>query len=198
MLDRIHGKLIEKKVHYIVVDVHGLGYAINVPMSTLNRLPEVGDTITLYTHFVVREDSHSLYGFWSLIDRKLFRDLIKVNGVGPKLGLAILSSMDAATFVKSVLDDNTAYLTKLPGVGAKTAQRLVVEMKDRLNKTWVGEEFSYETNVISGAKEEAIEALLALGYKTKEATKVVNSIKLEGASSEEIIRAALQKIAVIS
>lgn len=132
MIGRIRGKLLEKQAPELLVDVNGVGYEIQAPMTTIYLLPALGETVELFTHLVVREDAHLLFGFASLRDRTLFRALIKVNGVGPKLALTILSGMDAQDFVRCVRDDDTAGLVRLPGVGKKTAERLLIEMRDRL------------------------------------------------------------------
>ncbi|HSB97665.1 MAG TPA: Holliday junction branch migration protein RuvA, partial [Spongiibacteraceae bacterium] len=132
MIGRIRGKLLEKQAPELLVDVNGVGYEIQAPMTTIYQLPALGETVELFTHLVVREDAHLLFGFASLRDRALFRALIKVNGVGPKLALTILSGMDAQDFVRCVRDNDGAGLVRLPGVGKKTAERLLIEMRDRL------------------------------------------------------------------
>lgn len=202
MIGKITGILIDKKPPFLLIDVNGIGYEVSAPMGTFAKLPVVGEKLSLYTHFVVREDAHLLYGFDTEIDRRLFREVIKVSGIGPKTGLAILSSMDTKSFVRHIIDNNSAYLTKLPGVGKKTAERLVVEMKDRFKSGWQDlfstmdvDEMSFVVN--TGAVEEALEALMSLGYKQKEASKVIAKIKVSNLSSEEIIKAALQSLATV-
>ena len=135
MIGRLQGVILVKQAPEIVIDVNGVGYEVQVPMTTIYQLPEVGKSVTLHTHFVVREDAQLLYGFAELRERSLFRTLIKVNGVGPKLALTILSGIESDDFVRCVRDGDTASLVRLPGVGKKTAERLLVEMKDRL-KDW--------------------------------------------------------------
>lgn len=197
MIGRVTGTLLEKQAPHILLDVGGLGYEVQVPMTTLFELPEVGSRVTLLTHFVVREDSQLLYGFLREQDRSLFRDLIKVSGVGPKMGLAILSGMDTDAFVRSVQLEDASKLVQLPGVGRKTAARLLVEMRDRV-KDWVPET---EDDAEVGAPAvnrrrvlaEAESALIALGYKPVEASKVLSALDLESVdSAEELIRLALQ------
>src|SRR6188508_2465507 len=133
MIGLIRGIIIEKQPPQLVVDVQGVGYEIDAPMSTFYQLPEAGNEVRLYTHFVVREDAHHLYGFYTSEERHLFRTLLKVNGVGPRLALTILSSIAPPEFVHSILNNDTVTLVRLPGVGKKTAERLVIEMRDKLS-----------------------------------------------------------------
>lgn len=198
MIGRIRGLLIEKQAPELLLDVNGVGYEIQAPMSTFYHLPALGEELVLHTHFVVREDAQLLYGFYDKTERQLFRTLIKVNGVGPKLALTILSGIEADDFVRSVHNSDTAALVKLPGVGKKTAERLIVEMKDRL-KDWQPEAVlsgGNEQNVGSvsdGIIADAESALIALGYKPLEASKAINAIFDESiTNSEELIRAALK------
>ena len=167
-------------------------------MSTFFNLPAVNDEVTLFTHMVVREDAQLLYGFASERERLLFRSLLKVNGVGAKLALTILSGSDVDTFARSVQDGDTASLTRLPGVGKKTAERLIVEMRDRLKE--VSSAMGLQdivtdtpTAPAGGAKNEAVEALMALGYKPAEADKMLRRFDIDGMSTEQIIRQALQR-----
>ncbi len=198
MIGRLQGVILEKQAPEILIDVNGVGYEVQVPMTTIYQLPEVGKSVTLHTHFVVREDAQLLYGFADLRERSLFRTLIKVNGVGPKLALTILSGIESDDFVRCVRDGDTASLVRLPGVGKKTAERLLVEMKDRL-KDWsidgtavTGNNAPASTN---GILAEAESALVALGYKPQEASKAiaaVNDASME--SSEALIRMALKNM----
>ena len=204
MIGRIRGKLLEKQAPELLVDVNGVGYEIHAPMTTIYQLPALGESVELFTHLIVREDAHLLYGFASQQDRALFRALIKVNGVGPKLALTILSGMDVADFVRCVRDGDTVGLVRLPGVGKKTAERLLIEMRDRL-RDWHadGAGFIDGTGASEGSAQlpargtdyllEAESALISLGYKPQEATKMIAAVKSEGASSEALIRAALKK-----
>ncbi|MCL4110731.1 UNVERIFIED_CONTAM: hypothetical protein GTU68_029794 [Idotea baltica] len=163
-----------------------------MPMSCFYELPNVGEEAIIYTHFVVREDAQLLYGFNTVKERALFREVIKANGVGPKLGLGILSGMTASQFVQSVEREDISTLVKLPGVGKKTAERLVVEMKDRL-KGW-GAAPMDSMPTVHDAEEEAVSALLALGYKPTQASKVVAQVAKDGMTSEQLIREALKSM----
>lgn len=206
MIGRLCGILLEKQPPEVLLDVAGVGYEIQLPMSSFYPLPEIGQEAIIYTHFVVREDAQLLYGFADKHERAMFRELIKVNGVGPKLALAILSGMSANQFVQCIHNDAVSALVKLPGVGKKTAERLVVEMKDRL-KNWVGADLltpeadkmafenGLENTFISGnAKDEAISALVALGYKLAIAEKVIKQVYQEGMDCEALIRSSLKSI----
>ena len=202
MIGRIRGTLVDKQPPHLVLETHGVGYEIEAPMSVFYKLPEAGQEVLLHTHFVVREDAQLLYGFSSRDERELFRTLIKVNGVGPKLGLTLLSGIEARDFVRCVQEGDSATLVKLPGVGKKTAERLIVEMKDKLDK-WqsaplfdgkpmvVGDEMA---NAAKDIEQEAVSALVALGYKPQEASKVVSKQFRDGISSEELIRLTLKSM----
>ena len=196
MIGRIRGLLIEIQPPDILLDVGGLGYEVQVPMTTLYELPQPGAEISLFTHFVVREDAQQLYGFLRERDRSLFRHLIKVNGVGPKLGLAILSGLEAESFMRAVQRDDTSTLVQLPGVGKKTAERLLVEMRDKLSE-WLLEldEPEPATGTARDIQAEAESALVALGYKPSEATRAVTAAN-DGSfdRSEDLIRRALQSM----
>ncbi|MDT8384365.1 MAG: Holliday junction branch migration protein RuvA [Gammaproteobacteria bacterium] len=199
MIGRLHGTLIEKKPPQLLLDVGGVGYEISAPMTTFYELPETGNDITLHTHLAVREDAHVLYGFLREQDRMLFRSLIKVSGVGPKLALAILSGMSADQFAGCVQTGDSSSLTRLPGVGKKTAERLVVEMKDRL-KDWQGVTFATEAAgqpvmPANAAVKDAVSALVSLGYKPQEASRMVSQVEDAALSSEEMIRLALRAAA---
>ncbi|GLQ71666.1 Holliday junction branch migration protein RuvA [Vibrio penaeicida] len=204
MIGRLRGNLIEKQPPELLIEVSGVGYEIQMPMSCFYELPNVGEEAIIYTHFVVREDAQLLYGFNTVKERALFREVIKANGVGPKLGLGILSGMTASQFVSCVEREDISTLVKLPGVGKKTAERLVVEMKDRLKGWGAGDLFTPATDAapidsapqssVQNAEEEAISALLALGYKPQMASKVVSQIAKSGMSSEELIREALKSM----
>lgn len=201
MISFLSGTLVEKAAPLLVLDVNGVGYEVQASLNTFSALPKIGGDIRLLTHFVVREDAQLLYGFADAAERQLFRTLIKVNGVGPKLALAILSGMDAAMFSRCILAADVASLTRLPGVGKKTAERLIVEMKDRLRE-WHEESASGTSQMDVGGElrvsqplmlAEAENALVSLGYKPVEASKAL--AKLDFAlieSSEDAIRAALK------
>lgn len=199
MIGRLKGTLLHKQAPALLLDVNGVGYELEAPMTTFYELPAVGSEVILHTHFVVREDAQLLYGFAREDDRRLFRALIKVSGVGPKLALALLSGMSAEEFVGCVQSDDSAALTRVPGVGKKTAERLLVEMRDRV-KEWQGEApalGSAESSPAAhpDASREALGALIALGYKPPEASRMVSAVAGEGLASEEIIRAALRAAA---
>ena len=201
MIGQIRGTLIGRQAPEILVDVGGIGYEIQVPMTTLYQLPELGQPVTLLTHFVVREDAQQLFGFAESADRRLFRELIKVSGVGPRLALTLLSGMDAADFARCLQRDDVAALVALPGVGRKTAERLLVEMRDKAGD-WL-DELSPESAAQAetgkaGAhshdqRAEAEQALVALGYKLTEAAKLIAAADAPAETpSEELIRLALR------
>jgi holliday junction DNA helicase RuvA len=200
MIGQVTGIIAEKQPPQLLVDVHGVGYEIDAPMSTFYQLPDVGQKVILFTHLVVREDAHLLYGFYTREERTLFRTLIKVNGVGPRLGLTILSSIAPEEFVRSVLHNDTISLVRLPGVGKKTAERLVIEMRDKLADWYQGEAIvTAELAQQAGrgrpqALQDAISALISLGYKQNEASRTVTKIDDGAANSEELIRRALREI----
>jgi holliday junction DNA helicase RuvA len=194
----LRGKLIHKAPPLLLLDVQGVGYEVEAPMTTFYSLPAIGTEILLHTHLVVREDAHILFGFSTEADRMMFRTLIKVNGVGPKLALTILSGQTAEEFHRCIHNNDTQALVRLPGVGKKTAERLVIEMRDRLPDLGDSSLSSIETvnstMTIANAnpKQEAISALCSLGYKPLDAAKMVQNIGVEGKSCEDIIRLALQ------
>jgi len=196
MIGFLRGKLVYKAPPFLILDVQGVGYELEAPMTTFYDLPALNEEIKLHTHLVVREDAHSLFGFSTHADRALFRTLIKVSGVGPKLALTILSGQSAEEFHRCIHDNDTVALVRLPGVGKKTAERLVIEMRDRLPD--LAESTSFNINggstisAASNPKQEAVSALCSLGYKPLDASKMVQNINAEGKSCEDIIRLALQ------
>lgn len=197
MIGRLRGILAEKRPPQLLLDVNGVGYEVEAPMSTFYQLPATGTEVTLHTHLVVRDDAHLLFGFASERERALFRNLIKVNGVGTKMALAILSGMNADSFARCVQEGDAAALTRLPGIGKKTAERLIVEMRDRL-QAWQSD--GVLPTVLSTPQQQgrdevsdAVSALMALGYKPPEASRMVGAIDAAGKNSEQIIRAALQQ-----
>ncbi|WP_070963130.1 Holliday junction branch migration protein RuvA [Vibrio sonorensis] len=204
MIGRLRGTLLEKQPPELLIEVNGIGYEVQMPMSCFYELPNVGEEAIIYTHFVVREDAQLLYGFNTVKERALFREVIKANGVGPKLGLGILSGMTAGQFVQCVEREDISTLVKLPGVGKKTAERLVVEMKDRLKGWSAGDLFTPHTDAApidvpeaegaDSAEEEAVSALLALGYKPAQASKVVSQVFKSGMSAEQVIRESLKSM----
>jgi holliday junction DNA helicase RuvA len=198
MIGRIRGLLIEKKPPFILLDVQGIGYELEAPLTTFYRLPELNTELSLYTHLLVREDGHLLFGFLTEDERRLFRALLKVNGVGARLALTILSGTGADEFASCIHTADTARLTQVPGVGKKTAERLIVEMRDRL-ADWatLPSVSSADTRAASipDAVADAISGLIGLGYKPQEASRQVHAIDTEGLTSEAIIRAALKALA---
>ncbi|RAH36654.1 Holliday junction branch migration protein RuvA [Halomonas sp. SL1] len=199
MIGRLRGTLIDKQPPWLLLDVAGVGYELEASMTTLVALPGVGEDVVLHTHLTVRDDAHLLYGFAREQERALFRALIKVNGVGPKLALAILSGMDEEAFIRCVMDDDVKSLTRLPGVGKKTAERLIVEMRDRFPH-WEAEAPAAGVAPSPGAAAEprqeplaeAEAALVSLGYKPAEAARMLTGLEEEG-STEAIIKAALAR-----
>lgn len=197
MIGRITGVLIEMRPPQIIIECNGIGYEIEAPMTTIWALPELNHTVSLYTHLTVREDAHLLYGFVSESERALFRSLLKVNGVGTKMALVILSGMDADAFAECVHAGDTARLTALPGVGKKTAERLIIEMRDRVARVEpVLRVTPTSVNArLADAAADAISGLIALGYKPHEASRFVHGVDTEGLKSEEIIRVVLKSLA---
>lgn len=197
MIGRLQGTILEKQPPSILIDVQGVGYELEASMSTFYQLPDCGENITLHTHLVVREDAQLLYGFHSLSERQMFRNLINISGVGPKLALTILSGMSAEDFSRCIMDGDSKSLTRLPGVGKKTAERLVIELKDRLEKDdsikltgAAGSTAKIERQ--SSPVNDAVSALISLGYKAQQASQMIRDVDVEDKSTEEIIRAALQ------
>ena len=204
MIGRLNGVLVEKQPPEILLEVSGVGYEVQMPMTCFYDLPKVGDNAIVYTHFVVREDAQLLFGFNNKTERALFRELLKANGVGPKLGLAILSGMSAQQFVSCVNNEDATALVKLPGVGKKTAERLVLEMKDRL-KNWGNDLFTpfsdsaviepaSDATIANNAADDAVSALVALGYKLPQAQKAVKSVSKTDMSTEVLIKESLKSM----
>jgi len=202
VIGRLRGLLIEKLPPEILIECGGIGYEVTMPMTSIYALPELKQEAIIYTHFVVREDAQLLYGFANKVERKLFRLLIKVNGVGPKLALAILSTMSADQFASCVAYDDLTAIVKIPGVGKKTAERLLIEMRDRL-KDWqsstdslAADAFSLDVQqsdtFVNNAKGDAINALVSLGYSQPQADKAIKVVFKAESSSETLIREALK------
>lgn len=198
MIGRLKGTLLIKRAPNILIEVNGVGYELEAPMTTFYDLPSEGNNVTLHTHLVVREDAHLLYGFVKESERALFRALIKVNGVGPKLAITILSGISSADFVHCVTENDVATLVRLPGVGKKTAQRLIIEMRDRLSQIdqTTSDRVSNTSQITpvlpKSETRDAIGALVSLGYKQQEADRMIQQIDTAGRLSEEIIREALR------
>lgn len=195
MIAWLQGVLLEKQAPALLLNVNGVGYELEAPMTTFYDLPAEGEQATLFVHMVVREDAQLLFGFSSRQQRELFRSLVKVNGVGPKVALAVLSTLSAQELLQCMADEDFNLLCKVPGIGKKTAQRLVVEMKDRLEKEFgdVALEQRTQGGAASNAKNDAIEALVSLGYRSADAGRVVKSLDSE-LSSEDLIRQALRTL----
>lgn len=205
MIGRLRGILLEKQAPDLLIEVAGVGYEVQLPLTSFYQLPATGIEATIYTHFVVREDAQLLYGFINQAERALFRQLIKANGVGPKLALTILSGMTAQQFVRCVQSDDVSTLVKLPGVGKKTAERLVVEMRDRLKDWGVAPNTPVTDGLVlldddaifspgQSAEQDAASALVSLGYSQLQADKAVQKVKQSGMSSEQLIKAALRSM----
>jgi len=203
MIGRLRGNLIEKQPPYLLLDVNGVGYELQAPMTTFYRLPAIGAETILHTHLSITENLHQLFGFADQRDRSLFRTLIKVNGVGPKLAIAILSGMEADDIARCVRDNNIKALTKVPGIGTKTAERLVIELRDRL-KNWdmPHSDISAHSEIKQVASDndaysESESALISLGYKPVDAAKMISAAAKQKpeAKREELIRLALRSMA---
>lgn len=183
----------------LVLDVGGVGYELEAPMGTFTDLPSIGETVSLFTHLIVREDAHQLYGFSAERERDVFRALLKVNGVGAKVALAILSGMDGDTFARCVVDGDTSSLTRLPGIGKKTAERLILEMRDRLENLPAGAKtgsgLTNDERRVSDPVTEAVSALISLGLKPPEASRRIAALESEGLPPEELVRRALRNMA---
>jgi Holliday junction DNA helicase RuvA len=191
MIGSVRGRIASKTPPQLMVDVGGLGYELEAPMSTFFHLPAVGEEVSLLTHLVVREDAHILYAFATEAERRLFRNLIKVSGVGPKIALALLSGISVEAFSRCVLNEDITALTKVPGIGRKTAERLIIEMRDRLKdpETPAG---VLPVATSASPETEAYGALIALGYRPAEATRLLKAVGPGTHSTEDLIRRALQ------
>jgi len=202
MIGRLTGILAVKHPPGLMVDVSGVGYELEAPLSTFYELPEVGQQVTLFTHLVVRDDAHLLFGFARESERRLFRILLKVTGVGAKMALAVLSGMSADDFARCIENDDVTALTRLPGIGRKTAERLIVEMRDRLDDAELraalpaapGQPAAADSGAPGDPVADATSALVALGYKPAEASRMIRGLDTRGLATEEIIRRALQAV----
>ncbi|HEY3487518.1 MAG TPA: Holliday junction branch migration protein RuvA [Gammaproteobacteria bacterium] len=193
MIGRLAGKIISKQAPSLILDVNGVGYEIDAPMSTFYVLPQPGEPAVLLIHTYVREDAINLYGFATEAERSLFRSLIRISGIGAKLALTILSGIEVGAFVRCVQSADESALVRLPGVGKKTAQRLLVEMKDRLDNIAPGLAVSARPLSAAGTPvEEAVTALIALGYKPVDASRMITAVERSGVGTEELIRMALK------
>lgn len=204
MIGRLRGTLVDKQPGDALVEVGGVGYEVDIPYTTFFRLPEPGQEVILYTHLAVREDAQQLYGFAARSERELFRLLIRASGVGPKLALAILSGLEAETFIRVVEDNDVDALVRIPGVGKKTAERLLIEVRDRIRQLENapsapgGQETVSELPGMPASRttpmEEAEAALIALGYRPQEAGRALQAVAQEGMASQELIRLALRNM----
>jgi len=195
MIGSLRGRLTSKQAPHIVVECNGVGYEIETPMSTFLDLPDIGAELFLHTHLLVREDAQILYGFSSDEERTLFRTLLKVNRVGAKMALGVLSAMSANDFRRCVEYEDTTTLSKIPGVGKKTAERLIIEMRDRIDAVAAPPGVGKAVAVEASARSEAHDALVALGYKANEVNKLIGKLDIEDKSAEDIIRQALRQAA---
>ena len=198
MIGQIKGTLVEKNPPEILVEVGGITYEILVPMSTLYQLPELGELILLHTHFSVREDAQNLYGFSDVKAKRMFRSLIRVNGVGPKMALGILSSMSVDDFVQTIQNNDTDAMIRLPGIGKKTAERLIIEMRDKLSE-WGSNEAATENSIVSRSAimKDAEIAMINLGYKPQQAARAIAQVlknNPEISDSEQLIRFSLKSM----
>ena len=205
MIGRLQGTILEKQPPDLLIDVGGVGYEVQLPLTSFYQLPAPGAEAVIYTHFVVREDAQLLYGFSSVAERSLFRQLIKANGIGPKMALTILSGLTASQFVRCVQANDISTLVKLPGVGKKTAERLLVEMRDRLKDWGIAPNTPVTDGLVlqddeaifspeQSAEQDAASALVSLGYSQLQADKAVQKVKQSGMSSEQLIKAALRSM----
>ncbi len=193
MIGSLQGKLIAKQAPLIIVECAGVGYEVETPMSTFLELPAVGTEIFLHTHLLVRDDAHALFGFSTKEEKVLFRLLLKVSGVGAKMSLAILSGMGVSDFERCVRYEDTAMLVKIPGVGKKTAERLIIELRDKIEPSPAQAIMAKAGKVVTDARSEAIDALVALGYKPAEVKRLLAKLDIEDKSAEDIIRLALRQ-----
>ena len=197
MIGFLKGRLALKQPPFLMVDVNGVGYELEAPMSTFYGLPAAGEPVALFTHLVVREDAHVLFGFGTESERRLFRGLLKVSGVGPKIALGILSGASVSDFLRIVEAEDVAMLTRIPGIGRKTAERVIIEMRDSVQKLAAPtlREGSPSSPAASSPQGEAFAALVALGYKPPEVTRLLKAADEPGLSTTEIIRRALKAAA---
>jgi holliday junction DNA helicase RuvA len=199
MIGFLKGRMAVKQPPTLLVDVNGVGYELEAPMSTFYGLPAIGESVSLFTHLVVREDAHILYGFGSEGERRLFRGLLKISGVGPKIALGILSGASVEDFLRTVEAEDVAMLTRIPGIGRKTAERVIIEMRDSVQKLKQSAPGAAQSAAALGAapsaQSEAFSALIALGYKPPEVTRLLKSADEPGLSTTEIIRRALKSAA---
>lgn len=199
MIGRLQGKLVEKQPSWVILDIQGVGYEITLPLSVFVGLPALEEQLTLWIHQVIREDANLLYGFARLEDRQLFRELIKVTGIGPKVGMAIMSAMESSALLHAIQNEDRQALTRIPGIGKKTAERLLLDLRDRL-KSWQPQQMArleLEAGVeaelpATNPRAEAESALVSLGYKLPEASRAIAAVATQGMDTQDLIRAALK------
>ena len=194
MIGSLRGHLGSKQAPWIVVECVGVGYEVETPMSTFLELPAVGSEIFLYTHLLVRDDAHTLYGFSTEDEKVLFRLLLKVNGVGARMALAILSGMGVSDFERCVRYEDTAMLVRIPGVGKKTSERLIIEMRDKIGQSPAQAIMAKAGKVVTNSRSEAVDALVVLGYKPAEVKRLLAKLEIHDKSAEDIIRLALRQV----
>ena len=193
MIGSLRGRLTHKQPPQIILECGGVGYELETPMSTFLELPELGSEIFLHTHLVVREDAQTLFGFSTAAEKSLFRTLLKVSGVGAKMGLAILSGMSVSDFQRCVEYEDSAMLVKIPGVGKKTAERLIIEMRDRIEKTTAEPGSVRKSSLRTEPRNEAFDALISLGYRANEINRLLGKLDIADKTAEDIIRLALRQ-----
>jgi len=205
MIGRLQGTLVVKQPSWIILDIQGVGYEVTLPLSVFAGLPALEEQLTIWIHQVIREDANLLYGFARLEDRQLFRELVKVTGIGPKVGMAIMSAMESSALLQAIQNEDLQALTRVPGIGKKTAERLLIDLRDRL-KAWqpqqmarleleAGVEAELEGLPVVNPRAEAEAALVALGYKLTEASKAIAAVATQGMDTQDLIRAALKGMA---
>ncbi|HEY5655473.1 MAG TPA: Holliday junction branch migration protein RuvA [Woeseiaceae bacterium] len=195
MIGSLRGKVLHKQAPQVVIECAGVGYEVEMPLPTFFELPPIGDEVFLFTHMVVREDAQNLYGFASEDERQLFRSLLRISGVGARMGLAILSAMSAGEFQRCVEQEDAAMLVKVPGVGKKTAERLIIEMRDRINRDALATRRTAPVSSTPDARSEAFNALLTLGYKATEVNRLLSQLDTKTLTAEDLIRQALKRAA---
>lgn len=195
MIGSLRGVLVSKAPPQLLLEVGGVGYEVEAPLSTCFKLPDVGAQVCLKTHLLVREDQHTLFGFSTDSERRLFRDLLKVSGIGAKIALGVLSGMTVEAFVRAVETEDVAALVRLPGIGRKTAERLVIEMRDRVRHPMLAGSLAGGGKPASEPRAEALDALVALGYKAPEARRMLDRVPESVTSTEDLLRTVLRSAA---
>lgn len=193
MIGTLRGILTAKQAPQVILECHGVGYQVETPMSTFLELPPIGQEVFLYTQLQVREDAQTLYGFSSIEEKGLFRNLLRVSGVGAKMALSVLATMTVRDFERCVRLEDAALLVKIPGIGKKTAERLIIELRDRIDHSAAAATGKVDLSP-ADARGEAVDALVALGYKPAEVSRLMSQLDIEGKSAADIIRLALKKV----